>query len=734
MQKIFTLSLLVILFFPISTYAQFQGNVYQTFQDASVDMNGTNIHSPWCGGINSVQINHADLNNDGKKDIVLYDNHNYFIKTFINIGNASEIKYSYAPSYEKNFPNINNFLSLQDYNCDGIPDLFHRGSYGIAVYKGYYQSNELKFTFYRDLFFQGANGPVNAYVQPSDIPSIIDIDKDGDLDFLGFDVLGTKLVYYKNMRVEDGLPCDSIRIIDADNCWGKFFQNIYRTVVMGITCKGVSVENKKSRHSGNCILHVDIDGDNDYDLLDGNISFSDVQLLFNNGADIINDQDTTYNHNAHILKLPNWPAPFHVDIDNDGDKDLLFSAHSDDLSSANYNAVAWYKNLGTDAAPNFAFQHDSLFTPDMIDVGSYSYPTFFDYDKDGKKDLFIGNEGYLDNQTGLLKSKIAYFKNTSTIGNSSFTLITKDFLNLSIHNYAGIFPTFGDVTGDGIDDLVMGNTKGSLAVYKNTALSNSASPLFNWYTDSLPNVFVNKYSMPVVYDFNQDGKQDLLIGNQLGTLSYYEDTSNNALKKLALKTISIGNIKAGSTNQFHGYGAPFIGKMDNTNIEYLMMGNIDGTVERYDSFANNYGNFIRIDSNYSSIQTSARSVPAIADIDGDGNFEMVVGNKMGGLTYYKQVLNVVSTSDIFISPLSVELFPNPSNDFAHILFKVDIGNQNAIISFYDVLGRKMKEYTFVTQKNNTFDLSSLVAGMYFVQIQIGKNKILKKIIKGDKKL
>lgn len=90
----------------------------------------------------------------------------------------------------------------------------------------------------------------------------------------------------------------------------------------------------------------------------------------------------------------------------------------------------------------------------MIDVGSYSYPTFFDYDKDGKVDLFVGTEGYLNNNTEVLTSKLAYYKNTSTLGNTSFSLVTKDFLNLSTKNYNGIFPTFGDMTGDGIDDLV----------------------------------------------------------------------------------------------------------------------------------------------------------------------------------------------------------------------------------------------------------------------------------------
>lgn len=709
--------------------SQSQGAVYKSFQDPLVTVSGNNIGSPWCGGINSVQINHIDLNQDGKKDLVLFDHNNNLIKTFLNTGIAGQTKYVYSPKYELNFPEVYDYLILKDYNCDAIPDLFHKGLYGVGAYKGYYQNNELKFTYYKELFFQGFNGPVNVYVQPGDIPSIIDYDKDGDLDILSFDVLGAKMTYYKNLRVEQSLPCDSIKMSEFDLCWGKFFQGVHREVITGITCKGGAAQGKKSRHTGNCAAHVDVDGDGDYDLFDGNISFSDVQLLFNNGNDAINVQDTQYNKLGHQLQMPIWPAPFHIDIDNDGDKDMVFTSHADNLSAANYNAIAYYQNTGTDALPNFVFQHDTLLTPDMIDVGSYSYPTFFDFDKDGKKDLFLGTEGYLDNGTGLLNSKLAYYRNTSTLGNISFELISKDFLLISSQNYNGLFPTFGDVTGDGVDDLVLGNVHGSLAVYKNFAVSNTIAPNFIFYTDSIPGVTVTKYSTPLVYDINQDGKTDLLVGNQLGKLAYYEDTSTTAQKKLALKTVSLGNVKVGSTGQLFGYSAPTIAKMDNTNKEFLVIGNIDGTLERYTNFVNNWGNFTKVDSNYSFIQTANRSVPAIADLDGDGYFDMVVGNKLGGLNYFKQVLNVaINTNDITSEKLNVVFYPNPTNDLLYFEFIQQIANQPATITMSDLTGRIVKSIQFMTNDQRNIDLSELTSGLYTVQLKVGKLSTVQKVI------
>lgn len=726
------ISFVLVCLIPNALKAQFQGKVFEPRQDPQVYVNSSAIGGAWCGGINSAQLQMADLNQDGKADLVIYDNNqNQLIKTFLNTGMAGDIKYVYHPEYEINFPKCEDYLILKDYNCDGITDLFHKGLYGVAVYKGYYQNSQLKFNFYKHLFFPGVNGPVNVYVQPGDVPSITDIDNDGDIDVLAFDVLGSNLIYYKNMRAEDGLPCDSIRMVDFDNCWGKFYQGIYRTVVTGITCKGVSGSNKKERHTGNCILHLDYEGDGDMDLMGGNISFDDAQLVYNNksvsGLDQIDVQDTLYSQNGHHLLMPSWPVPSYLDIDNDGAKDILFTSHADNLSTANYNAVAFFKNTGTNQFPNFAYQHDSLLTPDMIDVGTNSAPTFFDFDKDGKKDLFVGSEGYFNNTTKSLSSKLAYYRNVSTIGNVKFELISKDFLGLSSYNLKGLFPTFGDITGDTVADLVIGGVKGTVAVFKNMSASNSVQPNFQFLTDSIPGITVNHYSMPCILDFNEDGKTDLLLGSQAGTLAYYEDTSSTSTKKLALKTITIGNIKSGSAFQFFGFSAPYYGKMDNTGKDYLMVGNIDGNLERYDSVINNFNDFVRLDSNYSEVQTTARSVPAFDDLDQDGNVDLIVGNSLGGLYYYKQVIQVpVGLNASVNTEFNVSIFPNPVQASFTVTIRSPFIQNTIPYVMYDVTGRLVKNGNVQSDTNNTISIEDLPSGLYFLQLTSeAKTKVYK---------
>lgn len=719
------IGLSIFLLFSFSVQAQFQGQVYEQSTQITVNHQNLATNAAWCGGLNATEINHADINNDGKNDLVIYDYYNSVVRTFINIGGAGEMKYSYQPKYEHNFSIADNYLILKDYNCDGIADAFVKGSGGVLVYKGSFVNNELKFTLYKPLYYPSQTGPVNVYVQPTDIPSIEDIDGDGDLDIFGYEVNGFFLTYYQNRRVEDGLPCDSIRMIQVDKCWGKFYQGVYRTVNTNITCKGVEGSNKMFRHPKNASLHIDMDNDGDWDLFNGNTAYADVQLYFNNGNNIINDQDTLYNKNGHQLRMPYWPAPHWFDIDNDGDKDLIFTCHNDDQNSANYLTMSWYKNIGNATTASYNYVTDTLLMKDMIDVGSYSHPVFYDYDKDGKMDIFIGSEGYYNNYNDTVLCTLAYYHNNSSGTTISFEKITNDFLNLSTKNYKSMFPTFGDITGDGIDDLILGNAKGNFIVYKNIASSNTVQGNFLWMTDSLSVPSPGKYSTPLVYDIDVDGKTDLISGNEVGQLVYYRDTSINTVKHLKRMTTSWGNVKAGAPWVTFGHSVPLISRTDNLMKEYLLVGTSDGTIERYDSFLNNSGSFKKIDSNYSLISTPSRSVPAIADLDHDGMYEMIVGNKLGGLLLYKQAITV-GTPSVNFSNIGILLFPNPCRKVC-LLDIQDDESKYFNLRIRDLTGR-ICHSEIVHGGRNRLNVEVLTAGMYTLTVEGNNQKKIEKLI------
>ena len=101
---------------------------------------------PWVGGMNNPQFSECDLNHDGIQDLFVFDRTGKKVYTFINNGTANTIDYVYAPHYEKNFPHMRNWALLEDFNCDGIADIFTDTTLGIRVFKGYYDgNNELQF-------------------------------------------------------------------------------------------------------------------------------------------------------------------------------------------------------------------------------------------------------------------------------------------------------------------------------------------------------------------------------------------------------------------------------------------------------------------------------------------------------------------------------------------------------------------------------------------------------------
>lgn len=681
--------------------------------------------NPFCGGLNSTQLEKADLNNDGKEDLVIWDNNTRTLKTFININNTSgQIAYQYEPKFTKNFPPIYSYLKLVDYNCDGIKDLFHRGQAGVNVSRGFYQNGELHFQLYKELYHPGAFGVVNCYVQNNDIPAILDVDNDGDIDILSFDVVGVYVNFYENKRSDEGLNCDTMKMELNPTCWGKFYQNTFLTHALNVSCKAGGIQNQnKQRHVGNCILIMDYDGDIDKDIFIGSIGNKHGQLLKNGGTlanPIMTSQDTTFQSTGHILELQSWPSAFYFDLDNDNKKELLFTPHSDDLFSEDYNNIYMYKNIGSVSIPIWQYQSNTYLFDDMIDRGSFSYPSLFDFDKDGKLDLFIGGEGKYNPITNMREYSIAYYHNISSVNQIGFEKITDDFLNLSTKNIKGMYPTFGDINSDGIEDLLIGNDSGTIVLYKNIAASNLVPANFIFETDSMPGVFTTNYSFPFVYDMNSDNKKDILIGDRNGNISLYIDSGSSFSANFKLFSSQLGNIKTGSNFSFYSYAVPFVGKADSTNNVYIFVGNADGNIERYSQFSNLSSPFFRADSFFSDIHTAPRSAIQFGDLDNNGTIDLIVGNQNGGLQLYKNVSSIGTKDWQTENVLSFEIYPNPTNQFLNIKSAYQDLKDIESIRIYNLQGKIVYENT--GQKTTQINIELLSPGLYFVQIQT-KNKM-----------
>jgi hypothetical protein len=727
----------------------------------------------WCGGFNNAQFTMGDLNHDGLQDLVVFESYNS-LRTFINMGTAGHPNYRYAPEYALNFPPLYDYCVLADYDRDGIPDLFHQGGYGFEVFKGYYNAaNQLCFNFYEDLWYfndaSTGSGPGNAFNNPGDIPAIVDVDNDGDLDFISYNITGGTMNYYRNMQVEYGMPNDSIHIDLWDECWGKVFQGYNRTHTLAQTCDNSSLTRnpgtggmERTTHQGNTPCLFDWDMDGDYDYLDGSISFNEMTFLKNGrmefnptGADSMYYQDTMWQNGGvggTQIELPIWPAAFNVDIDQDGKKDILVSPNIG-LTCMNYDNVWYYKNESTPGAPNWVFQSKSYLGDQSIDLGTGAYPILFDYNKDGKLDLFIGSDGYRQT-TGGLQSKMSYYQNTGTTSSPAFTLQTDNLLNMFSLNFAGAAPAIGDIDNDGKSDLIIGHSDGTLTYYKNNAASESVTP--NWQLTELVLTDMNGdtintggYSAPAIYDLNKDGKPDLIIGNVYGTLEYYRNVSTTPGSiKLKLMSTTLGNVLV-DTNEVYGmYSTPFFGKVDTTGVDYLLVGSNSGNIYEFtgfqtgndsdleypminahfsyiDSIHNWYNNYYYTSSG-TGVYENLRTAPCVGDIIGDGSYEMLVGEKKGGVELYKLKVNTENEPIVTSEQGKVIVYPNPAKETLNISWN-DISEPNVQISVINMEGQYLFSSSAPSSLNHTsIPLSSLSTGMYVCILQSGANRYYNK--------
>lgn len=696
-----------------------------------------NLLNAWAGGLNACQFSATDLNFDGIKDLVVFDRSGNRLKTFINAGITDSVKYIHAPQFESKFPVVHDWIKLIDYNCDGKEDIFTYGLGAMVIYKNISTvSSGLQFemvtNYLTSLYPNNPPVYINIYSSAVDFPALIDVDGDNDLDILTFTNLGTFVEYHKNMSMELFGHCDSLKFQLEDDCWGKFSENFANnSVQLNISCKGTIAStvpdvSNNPLHAGSTMLAFDPNKDGLIDLMLGDISFTNLNLLINGGSTgnaHITSQDSTFPMYNLPVNMNIFPVASYLDLNNDSKKDLLVSPFAPNVSE-NFNSVWYYKNTAIGILDTFTFQKNNFLQDQMIEVGEGAYPSLFDYDGDGDDDLIVANYGYYGTG-GNFNSRLALFRNYGTNTLPRYELITRDYANLSIHNLRAMYPTFGDLDGDGDEDMIIGDIDGRLHYFENLGgVGNMAN-----FVLAQPNYFgidVGQFATPQLFDVNNDGKLDLIIGERNGTFNYAPNLGTISNPQFTTLVEFFGNVSVTAPNFTVGYSTPFMYRKN--NVTYLLSGSESGRIFLFTNIDNNLsGNFNTFSSDYNFIREGIRTAVHCKDINNDGYDEMWIGNYAGGLSFYKGIAYTGMDASL-INTSKLKIYPNPAHE--NINIQIPTSYENAIFQVFDLSGRKVFEEHIPEQKlTHTFSINNLQKGVYFIVVsKDGLNSISEKLM------
>jgi hypothetical protein len=205
-------------------------------------------------------------------------------------------------------------------------------------------------------------------------------------------------------------------------------------------------------------------------------------------------------------------APRVFDWDEDGRKDIVLG-----LSDGTVQVAL---NLHTDEAPLFGSPTNVQVGPDGaktdIDVGDRATIDVADWNNDGRYDLVLGN----------FDGEVLVLINQSDAGPADFvdwTIVTDDGGDMSVPSGRSSVAV-GDLNGDGLDDLVIGNTMGQLLFCENSGSDDT--PSFGQCrqvrtSDGFVELDGFPRSRPFVDDIDGDGAMDILVGAADGRVRLY---------------------------------------------------------------------------------------------------------------------------------------------------------------------------------------------------------------------
>ncbi len=439
---------------------------------------------------------------------------------------------------------------------------------------------------------------------------------------------------------------------------------------------------------------ADVDGDGLPDLFTES-KYSYIRYYHNSGTRgqprFVVVADTLRDVNGSPIYADRQNIAQFADLDCNGRMDMMLGRV--DGTMARYELAA----IDTEGVPRFRLVTDRFEDIQIIgqraSLHGANTLALADLDGDGDTDILWGD---------FFEPGLLWLRNVGSCGRPDFHSERISFpQNLPIVTSGYNAPAFGDLRGAGKLDLVVGVLGGAFNPVKTSRdnlyeLDQTGPTTWAVRTTRLLNgIDLGSESVPAFADLDADGDLDLVVGTKIepddlhqGGLYWFENTGTRTAPALRLR----GRLQLPPA--FHY--APAFGDLDGDGRPDMILGQFHDPIAYYHN--NGYDasgpRFSLVDSAIARLPHGSNAMPALVDIDGDGDLDLFVGESSGRVLFFRNDGTpgaprfVLITDDFLGEKLGRRAAPRFADIFGDGLASLIIGTERGVPAVFRNAGTR----------------------------------------------